>query len=258
MCTVTLTTDFGEGSSYVAAMKGALLAVNPAARIMDLTHSIPPQNLTATAYFLGDVLPWFPAGTIHVVVVDPGVGSGRAILCVEWARQIILVPDNGCWAPILRGDGPPPRVYRLEVRRFWRSEVSVTFHGRDIFAPVAGHLSLGVTPADLGPPVTDWVSLTLPSPRVTADSVRGEVVMVDRFGNLLTNVAAADIMGQRIVEIGGRIIAKSVKTYGDAEPGTLVALMGSTGRLEIAVVSGSAADRLGLGIGANVELRRGE
>src|SRR5439155_11328439 len=114
---VTLTTDFGDGSSYVAAMKGALLAVNPAARPLDLSHRLPPQDLTAAAYFLADALPWFPAGTVHVVVVDPGVGTGRALLCVEWNGQTVLVPDNGCWTAILRPGDPPPRVYRLEERR---------------------------------------------------------------------------------------------------------------------------------------------
>jgi S-adenosylmethionine hydrolase len=258
MATVTLTTDFGDGSSYVAAMKGALLAVNPAARLLDLTHRIPPQDLKAAAYFLADTLSWFPAKTIHVVVVDPGVGTDRALLCVEWAGQIILVPDNGCWTPILRPIDPPPRVYRLEQRRFWRPDVSATFHGRDILAPVAGHLSLGVAPVDLGPAVSDWTHLSLPQSRFNTNGILGEVVIVDRFGNLLTNITVNEIPSQAAVQIDGRIGAKPVKTYGDAEPGTLVALIGSAGRLEIAVVNGSAADRLCLGLGAAVEFRCGE
>src|SRR5689334_23663128 len=147
---VTLTTDFGGGSSYVAAMKGALLTVNPAARLVDLSHDLPPQDLVATAYFLADALPWFPTGTIHVVVVDPGVGTERHLLCVEWRGQHLLVPDNGCWTALI-ADNERPTVHRLAERRFWRPEVSATFHGRDILAPVAGHLSLGVAPADLGP-----------------------------------------------------------------------------------------------------------
>jgi S-adenosylmethionine hydrolase len=258
MPTVTLTTDFGDGSAYVAAMKGTLLAVNPAVRLLDLSHRIRPQDLMAAAYFLADALPWFPPKSIHVIVVDPGVGTGRALLCVEWAGQTVLVPDNGCWTPIVQPDSLPPRVYRLEERRYWREDVSSTFHGRDVLAPVAGHLSLGVTPADLGPEVADWVRLTLPQPRLTVDGIRGEVVIVDRFGNLVTNITSAAIEAPGSVRIDGRATAKWVKTYGDAEPGTLVALIGSAGRLEIAIVNGSAAARLCLEKGAPVEFCRSE
>ena len=127
--------------------------MNPAAGLLDLSHSLPPQDLAATAYFLAHTLSWFPGGTIHVVVVDPGVGMARALLCVEWFGQMILAPDNGCWTSVIR-PSDSPRVYHLQHRRFWRQIVSATFHGRDILAPVAGHLSLGVSPADLGPRIT--------------------------------------------------------------------------------------------------------
>jgi S-adenosylmethionine hydrolase len=254
MSLVTLTTDFGDGSSYVAAMKGVLLAVNPAAHLLDLSHRLPPQNLTAAAYFLVDTLPWFPPGTIHVVVVDPGVGTGRAILCVEWNGQTILVPDNGCWTSLLRPSDPLPAVYRLEERRYWRPTISATFHGRDIFAPAAGHLSLGVAPAELGPPVTDWVRITLPQPVVSAGGVRGEVVVVDPFGNLVSNIPASLAPPGAGVRIAGQPVPRRVRTYGDAEPGALVALIGSSDRLEVAVVQGSAAARLGVGVGAPVEI----
>ncbi len=255
MATVTLTTDFGDGSAYVAAMKGALLAVDPAARLLDLSHSLPPQDLTAAAYFLADALPWFPPGTIHVVVVDPGVGTARALLCIEWAGQVILVPDNGCWTSVPR-PGDAVRVRRLENPQFWRLDISMTFHGRDILAPVAGHLSLGIAPAELGPIVTDWVRIALPQAEIVGGGFRGQVVIVDRFGNLVTNISVPAFPSGASVQIDGRITAKPVKTYGDAEPGTLVALIGCTGRLEIAVVNGSAAAQLGLGLGTTVELRR--
>src|SRR5262245_2557855 len=153
---VTLTTDFGGGSSYVAAMKGALLAVNPAARLVDLSHDLPPQDLIATAYFLADTVRWFPAKTVHVVVIDPGVGTERSLLCVELADQYVLVPDNGCWTSLIAGGLDLPVVYRLTKKQYWRPEVSATFHGRDILAPVAGHLTLGVAPALLGPKVGTW------------------------------------------------------------------------------------------------------
>jgi S-adenosylmethionine hydrolase len=251
---VTLTTDFGDGSSYVAALKGALLSVNPAARLLDLSHCLPPQDLIATAYFLADTLPWFPRGAIHVVVVDPGVGTGRALLCVEWHDQTILVPDNGCWTSLPRPDDPPPRVHRLEDRRYWRPEVSATFHGRDILAPVAGHLTLGVRPADLGPPVSEWVRLTLPQPEVAPGRIHGAVVVVDPFGNLVSNIPQSAIPPNGVVRIAGQDVPRRVRTYGDAEPGALVALIGSSGRLEVAVVQGSAAARLGVGIGIPVEV----
>ncbi len=255
MRTVTLTTDFGDGSSYVAALKGALLAVNPAVRPVDLSHGLPPQDLTAAAYFLADTLPLFPPGTIHVVVVDPGVGTDRALLCVEWAGQTILVPDNGCWTSVIR-PCEPPRVHRLEERRFWRPQVSATFHGRDILAPVAGHLSLGVQPNELGPPVHEWVRLALPQPEATPDGVRGVVVVADPFGNLVTNIPADAVTATAQVRIGGHSVPRRVRAYGDAEPGTLVALIGSSGRLEVAVVNGSAAARLGVGVGAPVSVVR--
>jgi S-adenosylmethionine hydrolase len=262
---VTLTTDFGGGSSYVAAMKGALLAVNPAARLVDLSHDLPPQNLVATAYFLADALPWFPPKTIHVVVVDPGVGTDRSLLCVEWREQQLLVPDNGCWTSLLAG-GERPAVYRLTERRFWRPVVSATFHGRDILAPVAGHLTLGVAPAQLGVRVKRWHSVNLPCPMATADdnnvtgalSISGEVVIVDRFGNLITNIPADILSPDTTVRLPNGANPRLVKTYGEGEPGELVALIGSSGRLEIAVVNGSAARRLcsGLGTPVNLQVRR--
>lgn len=255
MSTVTLTTDFGEGSSYVAAMKGALLAVNPAARLLDLSHRIPPQDLAAVAIFLLDALPWFPPGSIHVVVVDPGVGTDRALLCVEWNEQVILAPDNGCWTSVV-GPADTPRVFRLAERRYWSANVSTTFHGRDILAPVAGHLSLGVRPRQLGPPVSDWIRLALPQPSVNGARIRGEVMFVDTFGNLVTNIRSESLELVSQVRIGGHMVSRLVRTYCDAEPGTLVALIGSTGRLEVAVVNGSAADRLGLGVGTPIELDR--
>jgi S-adenosyl-L-methionine hydrolase (adenosine-forming) len=253
MTTITLTTDFGDSSSYIAAMKGAILTVNPAARLLDLSHQLPKQDLVAAAYFLIDSVPWFPAGAIHVVVVDPGVGTDRALLCVEWSGQTILVPDNGCWTPLL-ASRDRPRVTRLENRQFWRPHVSATFHGRDILAPVAGHLSLGAPTIDLGPRVDEWVQLALPRPMVTDAGVRGEIVVVDSFGNLMSNVGRELVPAGSRVRIGGLVISKLVKTYGEAEPGTLVALIASSGRLEVAVVNGSAAARLALARGAAIEV----
>jgi S-adenosylmethionine hydrolase len=251
---VTLTTDFGDGSSYVAAMKGALLSVDPAARIVDLCHSLPPQNLVAAARFLPEVLPYLPRGSIHVIVVDPGVGSDRALLCVSWNGQILLVPDNGCWTSLEPLAEEPITVIRLSRREFWRQKISPTFHGRDILAPVAGHLSRGVSPGDLGDRTTEWRRLALPKARVKGGDVWGEVVHIDHFGDLITNVSASMIGAAPLVRIGDMTISRIVQTYADAEPGSLVALIGSSGQLEVAVVNGSAAERLGLKIGAPVEV----
>jgi S-adenosylmethionine hydrolase len=251
---VTLTTDFGEGSSYVAAMKGALLSVSPAARILDLSHRIPPQNLVATAYFLADTLPTFPTQTIHVVVVDPGVGTSRHLLCVVWNDQFLLVPDNGCWTRLESLATTPVRAYRLTNDKYWRKPVSATFHGRDILAPAAGHIANGVSPMELGVPTETWIRLRLPESVRSPGVVRGEIVVVDSFGNLISNVSAAAGDVIRGVRVGGQVDAKLARTYADAEPGELVALIGSGGRVEVAVVNGSAADRLGLGVGSPIEI----
>lgn len=256
MAIVTLTTDFGDGSSYVAAMKGAVLSVNPHARIVDLSHRLPPQDLVATGYFLSDALHYFPAGTVHAVVVDPGVGTDRAALCVEWNGQMIVVPDNGCWAPIVRPTDPPPNVFRIEEPRYRRGDVSATFHGRDIFAPAAGHLSIGIRPDQLGPRASKWVRLALPEPLVTEAGIFGRVMIVDPFGNLITNIGADSVPTNAAISIAGQGPLRVVRTYGGAEPGTVVALIGSSGRLEVAVVNGSAASRLGVGLGTVVEVVR--
>lgn len=255
---VTLTSDFGEASPYVAAMKGVLLSINPAVRILDLSHRIPPQDIRHAAFFLAAALPEFPPCAIHVVVVDPGVGSERALLYVELDGRRLLAPDNGCWTELARGASVPPRVIRLANARYWRPTISATFHGRDILAPCAGHLSLGVDPSALGPEVHEWVRLELPSMSVQSNGWSGEVIFVDSFGNLLTNLP-----GKLLVETSARLfvgneeVTRRVRTYAEAEPGTIVALQSSTELLEIAVVQGNAAARLRVSVGTPVYLRRG-
>src|SRR5438105_1797592 len=165
---ISLTTDFGTGSPYVAAMKGVILGINPAARLVDLSHDVPAQDVRHAAYLLAAAVPYFPASVLHVAVVDPGVGSARAVLYVEVDGHRLLVPDNGCWT-FLAGEGCRPLVYRVSEPRFWRQPVSATFHGRDIFAPVAAHLSLGLAPQALGPTVAEWVVLRQRPPRIEAD-----------------------------------------------------------------------------------------
>jgi hypothetical protein len=255
---VTLTTDFGPGSSYVAAMKGALLARTPQARLIDLSHAIPPQDVEAAARFLCEAVPWYPGGTTHVVVVDPGVGTERAILCVEWQRQRLLVPDNGCWTPLVESSVGRPRVVEVSVARFWHHDVAPTFHGRDIFAPVAAALCNGLPPDELGQPAKSWMSISLPRPTFDGGALRGVVVAVDRFGNLLSNIHTTDLHALGLTnwsaQVAGRPVPHRVTTYGQAPPGTLVALVSSSGVVEIAVVNGSAAEQLGLGRGSAVEV----
>jgi S-adenosylmethionine hydrolase len=253
---ITLTTDFGESSPYVASMKGVILGVNPQARLVDLSHRIPPQDVRFADYFLAAALPCFPSGVLHVVVVDPGVGTKRSVLYVELDGHRLLVPDNGCWTSLGKRSAKPV-VRRVSEPRYWRQPVSNTFHGRDIFSPVAGHLSLGLVPKLLGPKVKKWVNLKPLWPLVNTGNSdwKGQVIFVDNFGNLITNLPASALDGSPTITIAGQVVSQRVRTYGEAEPGTLVALVSSTGNWEIAVVQGNAAERLGAKVGTPVLAR---
>lgn len=258
---ITLTTDFGTESPYVAAMKGVILGINPRARLVDLTHQVPPQDIRYTTFFLAAALPYFPARSLHVIVVDPGVGTERALLYVELGHLRLLVPDNGCWTELERTIGIKPSVIRLAEPRFWRESVSSTFHGRDILAPVAGHLSLGIDPNRLGPAVSTWVRMELPAPLCQAGQATGEVIFIDHFGNMLTNIGAAALQGLkrplRFV-VGDVTVDREVRTYGEAKAGTLAALISSTDYLEFAVSHGSAASLLGAEVGMPVRVLASE
>jgi S-adenosylmethionine hydrolase len=252
---ITLTTDFGEDSPYVAAMKGVILGINPAVRLIDLSHQIPPQDLKHAAFFLSESVPCFPPDVIHVVVVDPGVGSGRALLYVEVDGHRLLAPDNGCWTLIR---GTPEQVIRLTNARYWRTQVSATFHGRDILAPTAAHLSLGIDPAALGPVVTQWERLDIPTPPPLPDGVAGEVIFVDHFGNLITNIPSNFLEHQPTqLTVGRRIGLEFLcsRTYADFEPGKLIVLVSSSGYVEVAIVQGNAASHLSAIVGDSVLLR---
>src|SRR5262249_13655783 len=206
---ITLATDFGEASPYVAAMKGVILGLNPDARLLDLSHAIPPQDLRHAAFFLAGAVPYFPPGVIHVVVVDPGVGTDRALLHIDLGGHRLLAPANGCWTFLAERLGVAAVVPRLEEARYWRPEVSATFHGRDILAPAAAHLSLGVKPSELGPVMEKWVGLPWPAPTRTPDGWQGEVIFVDGFGNLISNIPGAEALGGA-VWLGGRPVRRGV------------------------------------------------
>src|SRR5690242_7614157 len=243
-------------------MKGAILSVNPRARIVDLSHQIPPQDVRHAAFFLCHALPYFPAGMLHVVVVDPGVGGQRAILHVHGGGQGLLVPDNGCWTTLPWAGAGDLQVIRVAEPAYWRQPVSATFHGRDIFAPVAGHLSLGVDRRLLGPVVQEWVRLEVSAPKREGQVWHGEIEFVDHFGNLITNLPG-EALDSRVgtmvgVQIAGqRYTLRCVRTYAETERGEVVVLVSSSDNVEIAVSQGSAARRLGAGSGMALGLNVG-
>jgi S-adenosylmethionine hydrolase len=243
---ITLTTDFGYDSPYVAAMKGVVLSFNPNARLIDLSHAIPPQDVRHAALLLSGAVLYFPEGTLHVIVIDPGVGSARAMLYIEIGGQRLLAPDNGVWTS-LADDCEPTRVIQLREPKYWRSVVSRTFHGRDILAPVAGHLSLGLDPTALGPGVTEWVRLPVPRPKREQNRVTGQVVFVDHFGNLISNIPGEALHPTVRVLIAGQE-ALLVPSYSAAPSGTLVAVVSSWGTLEVAITQGNAAKHLNSGV----------
>lgn len=256
MSIITLTTDFGTGSPYAAAMKGVILSINPAATIIDITHDIRPQDIRHGAVVLADVTELFPDDTIHVAVVDPGVGTDRAIVYTRIGRQNFVVPDNGLLGELLER-ATAALIVRIENREFWREPVSNTFHGRDIMAPVAAHLSLGVAPTRLGPVVESISRLELPKPQIRPGRIDGVVLEVDSFGNLITNITGDMLAGyptdERVCIVCGIYETFGILgAYAQQHPDMFVALVGSSGRLELALVEGNAAERLGLQAGMPV------
>lgn len=255
MTCITLLTDFGTADEYVAVMKGVILAVAPGIPVIDITHHIPPQDVPAAADMIVAAFHWFPVGTVHVVVVDPGVGSSRAVVAAEGGGHFFIVPDNGIPA-VLNDACPLDRIRRVEAERFFRHPVSATFHGRDIFAPVAARVAAGLDIAELGRPVRSEALARLPvvPPRKSADgTLTGRVVGVDRFGNLLTDISeqllqdcfAAFYPDRLRIEVGTHGVCALYATYSDSPSGRLMGLIGSRGHLEIAVNCGSAKDHCG-------------
>lgn len=249
---ITLTTDFGTGSSYVAEMKGRLLRARAQFTLVDIAHDVPPHDIRAAAWLVGQACPAFPAGTLHIVVIDPGVGTARPLLWARVGGQEFLCPDNGVLSQAL-ARAP------LEAARVLpdASPAAATFHGRDVLAPAAVRLLDGAGPESLGPPATNLVSLTWPEPQETAAGLVGEVIHVDAFGNLITNLPAAclpRLIRSGHVRLDTHHIGTIVRTYGDAQAGTPVVLVGSQGYLEIAVVEGRADTRFAAGIGTVVAI----
>lgn len=244
---ITLLTDFGLQDSYVAVMKGVIAGINPEIPVIDLTHQIPPQAIALARFHLLTAFPYFPPGTVHVGVVDPGVGSQRRAIAVELAEGSVLVgPDNGVFGGVIQ-QYPVKTAVTLTNPAYWRvAEPSATFHGRDIFAPVAAHLASGVPLAALGEPIAAQrlIDLDLPGWQATPTGVTGVVQAIDQFGNLITNIPAIALQGQSWQVLWRDQIIPRATTYSDVPPGCLVALIGSHGWLEIACHRGNAAQQL--------------
>jgi S-adenosylmethionine hydrolase len=264
MAVISLTTDFSSRDPYIGMMKGVIAGINPAANVIDLAHDLPAQDVRAACFVLKGAFHYFPPGTIHVAVVDPGVGMARAVLCAHAQRHTFLAPDNGLLSFLWTGEHEA-KVYRVKNHRFFLSHVSNTFHGRDVFAPVAGHLSLGTPPGEMGPGVADCVTLDLPDVSFNGNSdLTGEVVYVDGFGNLVTNITRWHLgelhhfaPERAHVRIGHAKVDRLLDTYGQVDRGQILALMSSFGHLEIAANGTSAASVLKCGAGARVSVRCG-
>jgi S-adenosyl-L-methionine hydrolase (adenosine-forming) len=255
---ITLTTEFGVGSRYVAAMKGVILTINPHAQIIDLSHAVPARDIRAGAITLAESACWFPSGTIHVVVVDPGVGSKRRIVYAQIGNHQFVAPDNGVLSRLATANRPA-KIVGVDDPKYWQPEVSRTFHGRDIMAPIAARLSLGLAPEKLGPPLQQLVELPWAEVQQVPNRIEGEVIEVDSFGNLITNITRAMLDG---VPGGDSVIITCedhetqgiFATFSDQPPMTLMAHVGSTGRLELAVVDENASAMLGVRVGAPVRV----
>jgi S-adenosylmethionine hydrolase len=272
---ITLTTDFGTGDAYVASMKGVILSINPRAVIVDICHSIEPQNVLQAAFILSTAYRYFPEGTIHLAVVDPGVGSRRKAVMLKSPKAFFIAPDNGVLSYVLDElDTTPAKPAHhfspsLEQRKlgtrleavaitnpdFWLTPVSTTFHGRDIFAPVAAHLSLGVPVHKFGGSLSHVLAFRIPKPlHDKQGSLTGCVLHIDNFGNLITNIKSGDLPGKKvIISIGRRHIDGISRFY--AEKKGLAAIVGSSGYLEISLKNGNAAAFLKTRVGDKIKIK---
>ncbi len=253
---ITLLTDFGRSDSYAGQMQAVIATVSPAARIIDLTHDIGPQNIVQAACVLADSVAACPPGTIHVVVVDPGVGSQRRAIAAEIGPWLFVAPDNGVLTAV-QERWPLGRIVELTKPEYHRPGVSATFHGRDLFGPVAAHLANGVEIDHVGRELaTPPVRVPLPKPLISDTQVSGEVLWSDHYGNLITNIREVELPNPTDFVRIGEQSARFVTCYAEGQPGELVALIGSSGRLEIASRDGSAAQVLSASPGSTVVISR--
>jgi S-adenosylmethionine hydrolase len=253
---VTITTDFGIEDSYVGTMKGVALRIYPEVRLVDITHQVKPQDVLEASLILENAYPFFPVGSVHLAVVDPGVGTDRRPLLVATDECYFVGPDNGIFTRILESK-PVEAIIHLVNPCFRLASISGTFHGRDVFAPAAAYLARGVAPAEFGPPVDDAVRVDASVPRIYPDQICGEVIYVDSFGNIVTNISRkqfTEVVGESRmrITINGKKIEQIVRSYMDGERGKALALFGSSDLLEIAVAGGRADRRIGAGKGDTV------
>lgn len=251
---IALLTDFGTQDYFVGAMKGVILSINKNANIVDITHEITPQDINSASFILQNCYADFPAKTIFVAVVDPGVGSKRRAIIVETEKYFFVAPDNGLLSFVFE-KAENYKVFEISSEIFFRQPVSRTFHGRDIFAPCAAHLSGGVKPHEFGNEINDFVVLAKRNPRRTSKNVtEAEIIFIDRFGNLITNLKAEDLPHKFYLEINNQKIEKLRGFFAEAEPGELFMIKGSAGFLEIAAFQNSAKDLLNAEIGQNISV----
>ncbi|MCP4139394.1 MAG: SAM-dependent chlorinase/fluorinase [Chloroflexi bacterium] len=257
MSVLTLLTDFGTQDGFVGVMKGVIWDICPDVKIADISHQIKPQNVMQGALALSRVAPYFGNGTVHVAVVDPGVGTLRRAIAAEIGNQLYVAPDNGLLTLLIEDAEEkdiPIKIVELQNAAYWLHDITSTFHGRDIFAPVGAHLAAGIYLKELGRPINDPVRLIFPQPTKTATGWNAEITLIDHFGNLRTNLPAENLKGNVRVRVLGHEINKLTKSYGRSAAGDLIALADSGGFLEIAVANGSAEKELGAQAGDLVEV----
>ncbi len=256
---ITLTTDFGTNDHLVGTLKGVILNINPDATIVDITHHVTPYDLLEGALAIGSAYHYFPPRTIHMVIVDPGVGTERRPLLVRGETHYFIAPDNGVLSMVYDRE-PRVSVYKLTAEHYFLHPVSQTFHGRDVFAPVAGWLSKAFQPASMGDEITDFKRFSLPKPKSEDGCVKGVVLRIDHFGNLVTNLTPGDFPegiakpGAVQLRVNDREVNRLVENFAQGEPGEAVAIVGSNGYIEITVNKGNAARLLGTGRGVPVIL----
>lgn len=260
MALITLLSDFGSASGYPAAMKAVILSICPTAQIIDISHDVERHHIRAGAFLLWMVAPYFSEKTVHCAVVDPGVGTARRALAIESGEQFFVGPDNGLLIPAAERLGKP-RIYSIENAKYFRSTISATFHGRDIFAPVAAHLALGLPTTELGPLITNYTKLSFGEGIRHGRVIEGEIIYIDTFGNLITNISGEllkeiTLGTSMIVEVSRKAAsARYARTYGEVEPNELIVTVGSHGQVEIATNLGNAAGRLRAHLGETVLIK---
>ncbi len=250
---ITLTTDFGLVDHYVGTMKGVIASICPEARVIDISHGVPAYALGDGAFVIAQAWRYFPPGTVHVVVVDPGVGSSRRPILLHADGQFFVAPDNGVLSLVM-SSAQEQSVRWINATEYFLPEVSQTFHGRDIFAAVGAHLAAGVDAVKLGPVIDDAVRLPMHQPQQTENGWRGAIIYVDKFGNLITNIKAPLSSGAFTLVAGEHTISTYARSYSETAPGELFVIGGSSGFLEISTAQASAALLLGIGAGALIEL----